>query len=155
VNPAKLVFCNVPARDADSLLPFYGALLGVDPGSFVKNAESPIPQYYEPITGDGVDITITQRNDTREVTATYWAVDDLEGAIKELQAAGGNIASGPERMPDGGATALLLDPEGNFVGLVQLSDQGERYFRAGKFHAEFEDQLQRRREEARAGASSG
>lgn len=152
MNGAQLVFCNVPARDASSLLPFYGALLGID--GFIENTESPIPQYYEPITGDGVDITITQRNDTREVTATYWHVQDINGMISTLKEAGGNVVSGPDRLPDGGQTALLLDPEGNFVGLVQLGEQAQQYFRAGKFRAEFEDNLQRRREEAKAGAHS-
>jgi predicted enzyme related to lactoylglutathione lyase len=154
VNGAQLVFCNVPARSADSLLPFYGELLGIDPGDFVKNQQSPIPQYYEPITGDGVDITITQRNDTREVTVTYWAVEDIESAIERLSGVGGEVVSGPTKIPDGGVTALMLDPEGNFVGLVQLSEQGERYFRAGRFREEFADNLERRREEARSGANA-
>jgi len=152
VNGAKLVFCNVPARDARSLLPFYGKLLGIDPESFVHNPESPIPQYYEPITGDGVDITITQRNDTREVTATYWHVPDIGDAIRSLNEVGGNVVSGPDKMPDGGQTAVLLDPDGNYVGLVQLGERAQGYFRAGEFAGEFEDQLQRRREEAQAGA---
>lgn len=155
MNGAQLVFCNVPARSADSLLPFYGALLGIDPGDFVQNQESPIPQYYEPITGDGVDITITQRNDTREVTVTYWSVEDIQDAINSLSEVGGEVVTGPTEMPDGGQTALLLDPEGNFVGLVQLSDQGKQYFRAGKEHREkSKESLKQRRKEAKSGAKS-
>jgi predicted enzyme related to lactoylglutathione lyase len=152
VYGAQLVFCNVPARDADSVLGFYGALLGIDPKAFVPNKKSPIPQYYEPITGDGVDITITQRNDTREVTATYWHVDDIRAAIKELEGAGGNVVQGPGEIPDGGYNAMMLDPEGNYVGLVQLAETQQEYFRVGKFGEEFEDNLKRRRKEARSGA---
>lgn len=152
MNPAKLVFCNVPARDASSLVSFYSTLIG---SNFVQNTASPIPQYQEAITGDGVDLTLTQRNDTREVTTTYWSVDDMEGAIRDLQGAGGNLIQGPDEMPDGSQNAVLLDPEGNYVGLVQFRPQDtQEYFRTGEFRAELEDHLQRRRKELRSSAKT-
>jgi len=152
VNPAKLVFCNVPARDASSLVPFYSTLIG---SAFVQNTGSPIPQYQEAITGDGVDMTLTQRNDTREVTTTYWSVDDIRGAISDLQNAGAQVVQEPAEMPDGSYNAILLDPEGNYVGLVQFRPEDtQQYFRIGKFFDEFADQLQRRREELRSSAKA-
>jgi predicted enzyme related to lactoylglutathione lyase len=144
---AKLVFCNIPAREPESLLGFYSALLGGD--AFVKNERSPIPQYQEALTYDGIDLTITQRQDTRDVTAAYWAVPDVDRMVDQLKQQGGEVAT-RMKMPNGGASVLMLDPEGNFVGLIQLVEDAHEYFQVGEFGAEIEDALKRRREQLRA-----
>jgi predicted enzyme related to lactoylglutathione lyase len=149
---AQLVFCNIPAREPKSLIGFYSALLGS--GAFVENEHSPIPQYQEALTGDGVDLTITQRQDTRDVTAVYWAVSDVEAMIDQLKKAGGELVEHKDT-PDGGRTAVMLDPEGNFVGLLQLARDAQEYFQVGEFGAEFEDELERRREQLRAAVEGG
>jgi len=146
-NAARLVFCNIPAREPKSLIGFYSALLGSD--AFVQNEHSPIPQYQEALTGDGVDLTITQRQDTRDVTAVYWAVADVEGMIDQLKRQGGELVEHKD-IPDGGRTAVMLDPEGNFVGLIQLAPDAHEYFQVGEFGAESEAALKRRREQLRA-----
>jgi predicted enzyme related to lactoylglutathione lyase len=148
---AKLVFCNIPARDPKSLLGFYSALLGG--GEFVLNRESPIPQYQEAITGDGVDLTITQRQDTRDVTAAYWAVPDVDKMVDQLLGQGGQVAT---RMTtrDNGGTALMLDPEGNFVGLIQLAEDAQKYFLVGEYGAEIQEALEHRREQLKAAVRS-
>lgn len=144
---AQLVFCNIPARDPQTLLEFYSALLGS--GEFVQNQQSPIPQYQEAVTADGVDLTITQRQDTRDVTAVYWAVPKLSDMIGELQQQGGELVS-QLTSSDGGESALMLDPEGNFVGLIQLAGDAHEYFLVGKFGAEADAALERRRKELHA-----
>jgi predicted enzyme related to lactoylglutathione lyase len=149
---AQLVFCNVPTRDAGSLLQFYATLLGIDPGAFVHNTNSPIDQYQTPITGNsGIDLLITQRNDNREVTTTYWSVPDLAAAIQELTSQGGvQVEEG--QASDGSKSAVLLDPEGNYIGLVQLAQHAEEYFRLGR--VEGDDQLARRRKQLRSAVGS-
>ena len=151
----QLVFCNVPARDASSLLQFYATLLGIDSGAFVHNENSPIDQYETPISTSGIDLLLTQRSDNREVTTTYWAVPDINAAIDELKNQGGEVVSGPTEMPDGGTSAALLDPEGNYVGIVQLADHSHEYFQLGKFGAEDEDRVAQRRKQLRSAVSAG
>jgi predicted enzyme related to lactoylglutathione lyase len=148
-NSPELTFINVPARDPSSLVPFYNRLLGAE---FVQNDQSPMPQWYAPVTADGVDLTITQRSDARDVTAVYWGVSDINAAIEALQGQGGELISPPAPTPDGGQAALMLDPEGNPIGLLELTEQSAKYFRAGEYGAEFQEALERRREEAQAGA---
>jgi predicted enzyme related to lactoylglutathione lyase len=148
-NGSQLVFCNVPARDTSALVPFYATLLGVDIGSFVHNKHSPIDQYETAISASGIDLLVTQRNEDREVTTTYWAVRDIKAAIQELtEKQGGHLVSGPTKMPDGGITAALLDPEGNYAGLVQLAEHAQEYFQLGKL--EDDDRLRRRRKQLRS-----
>jgi predicted enzyme related to lactoylglutathione lyase len=146
---SQLVFCNVPARDAGALVPFYSTLLDVDTSAFVHNGESPIDQYETPITGSGIDLLVSLRNEDREVTTTYWAVSDIRAAIQQLtESEGGVLVAGPTEMPDGGTTAALLDPEGNYVGLVQLAGHAKKYFRFGEVHRD--ERLRRRRKQLRA-----
>lgn len=151
-NGSRLIFCNVPARDTSSLLQFYATLLGIDTGTFVHNTHSPVDQYETPISASGIDLLITQRNENREVTTTYWAVPGIKEAIEELTERGGEVVSGPTKMPDGGATAALLDPEGNYVGLVQLADHAQEYFRLGKLEAD--ERLTRRRKQLRSAVAA-
>ena len=150
---SKLIFCNVPARDASALLEFYATLLGIDAGTFVHNTHSPIDQYETPISARGIDLLITKRNENQEVTTTYWAVLDIVEAIQELTERGGEVVSGPTKMPDGGLTANLLDPEGNYVGLVQLADHAREYFQIGK--VEPDDRLTQRRKQLRSAVGAG
>jgi predicted enzyme related to lactoylglutathione lyase len=146
---SQLVFCNVPARDTSPLLKFYATMLGIDPGTFVHNKHSPVDQYETPVTASGIDLLITRRYDNREVTTTYWAVPDIKAAIQELtENQGGELVSGPTNMPDGSVTAALLDPEGNYVGLVQLADHAEEYFGVGTLAAD--DRRMRRRKQLRS-----
>ena len=144
----QLVFCNIPARDPASLVDFYSTLLGGD--AFVENQQSPIPQYQEALTGDGVDLTITQRQDARDVTTAYWSVPDVDAMCEQLAGQGGEIVSPPADTPDGGRMAVVLDPGGNFVGLIQVAEHAQEYFQVGRFGAEFEDGLERRREQLKA-----
>jgi hypothetical protein len=127
-------------------------LLGGD--AFVQNVKSPIPQYQEALTGDGVDLTITQRQDTRDVTAAYWAVPNVDEMVDQLMKQGGEVATRVDT-PDGGRTALMLDPEGNFFGLIQLPEDAHEYFQVGEFGAESEDELNRRREQLKAAVERG
>jgi predicted enzyme related to lactoylglutathione lyase len=149
---AKLVFCNIPARQPNSLLGFYNALLGGD--AFVQNEKSPVPQYQEALTGDGVDLTITQRQDTRDVTAAYWAVANLDEIVEQLMKQGGEVATRMDT-PDGGRTALMLDPEGNFFGLIELPEDAHEYFQVGTFAAASKGELERRRKQLRAAVERG
>jgi predicted enzyme related to lactoylglutathione lyase len=151
-NGSRLIFCNVPARDTGSLLQFYATLLGIDADAFVHNKHSPIDQYETPISASGIDLLITQRNENREVTTTYWAVSSIKEAIQELTERGGEVVSGPTKMPDGGATAALLDPEGNYVGLVEVADHAQEYFRLGKLEAD--ERLTRRRKQLRSAVAA-
>jgi predicted enzyme related to lactoylglutathione lyase len=145
---AQLLFCNIPARQPQSLVGFYSTLLGAG-DSFVENQQSPIPQYQEALTGDGVDLTISQRQDTRDVTTAYWSVSDIDDMIGRLTQLGGEIVTPPTDTPDGGRTAMVLDPEGNFVGLMQVPEESHEYFQLGKFGAELTDEVERRREQLR------
>lgn len=49
----------------------------------------------------------------------YIAVDDLNAALKTVEAAGGRKISDPMDIPNGPSIAMFADPEGHMIGLVK------------------------------------
>jgi predicted enzyme related to lactoylglutathione lyase len=49
----------------------------------------------------------------------YVAVPDLQAALDKAVELGGQIATQPMDVPDGPTIAHLLDPNGNFIGLMK------------------------------------
>jgi predicted enzyme related to lactoylglutathione lyase len=169
---ASLVLCNVPTADSIQARAFYNSLLGV--GEFAPTPNEDVAEsYFAPISDDGIDLTITSRYDDSERLTCYFAVEDLNAAITELTAAGGRLAvpprtvsAGSERAqrlrrarggargsefgPSVGTMAVMLDPDGNHVGLMQIQEEAaRRHFRAGRFARPIPDSDVREFEEAR------
>jgi predicted enzyme related to lactoylglutathione lyase len=172
---AKVVLINVPTTDFDRSLKFYSTLLGVDPGRFVRNERSAVEQYYLPVSADGIDLTITDKQDSRETTITYYAVDSLEDTMKTLLEGGGLVVMDPVPLPGRdaattadararrrpptqrppGRTALMVDPDGNYLGLLELVDESaQEYFRLGKHREAVQELLEQRIEMAAQGATA-
>jgi predicted enzyme related to lactoylglutathione lyase len=129
---SKLVICNIPTTNSDAAQRFYGALLG---GGEFAPAPNKADSFYRPISRDGIDLTITRRHDDHESWTCYFAVENLDRAIEELSSAGGEIVVKPQAVAsasgDGevGRTAVMLDPDKNHVGLIELTDDdAQQYF---------------------------
>jgi predicted enzyme related to lactoylglutathione lyase len=162
----SIALLNIPTTDFERSLPFYAQLLKIDPSEFIKNTHSKIEQYHYPVSGDGLDLSVSQKNDTRDTTIMYFAVDDLGRTIDDLCEAGGKLIMDPRNMPEEngakaddkaslGKTALMVDPDGNYIGLMELTDeQGQRYFRQGPYAEEMAGLLRERIELAQRGATA-
>ena len=144
---AKLVICNVPSKDFDKARRFYSALLGSD--DFVRGPNRAVESYNRPLSPDGIDLAITERYDAREGFTCYFAVNNLDQTIEMLSELGGSVVSKPADIPapDGrermAQMAVMLDPDGNHVGLVQLGGLAHGHFRIGQFQRPLEpDQVE-------------
>lgn len=161
---AQLVICNVPSTKYEESMRFYGALLGSD--DFAPAPNDKVDSYFRPISEDGIDLTITQRYDDSERLTCYFAVASLDEALKELRELGGEVVVEPRPVTAGRATqgalkageavgrmAVMLDPDGNHVGLIELvAESALEHFRAGPYQRALgEDQL-RGLEEAQGAA---
>jgi predicted enzyme related to lactoylglutathione lyase len=147
----KLVLVNAPTRDSEKSRSFYGALLGAE---FAQGFNPNVASWWTPLLR-GVDFTITMRYDDRERLTPYFAVENLEAAIKDLEAHGGqcvvpprDVVFGPEQAREAyvaeqkkeghdlkpnqvktvGRMAVLLDPDLNHVGLIQVAPDAKRHF---------------------------
>lgn len=134
---SSLVMCNVPTVDGSRAQAFYGALIGTD--EFAPGRNPNVQSYWTPISRAGIDLTLTQRYDDQERVTPYFAVDDLDEAITQLVELGGEVVQRAESIPDApgserkklGRMAVLLDPDRNHVGIIEIDDpEARRHFRA-------------------------
>jgi predicted enzyme related to lactoylglutathione lyase len=151
----KLAFISVAAGNPDVVRSFYEKFFGI---SFAATLGTTLT-YQAPIDENGIDMMIGPQHDPKDSVIAYYAVDDINAAINEAKAAGGKVLWGPMGLPiapaqqaaykglvekfhpgDAKSTtdwstlghgALIADPVGNPVGLVQLAPHAVSHFNAG------------------------
>ncbi len=152
----KLIQCNVATKNIAKSLDFYSMLFPALP--FARSLADGIESYHQPISSDGIQLTISQQQADGEQIICYFAVDDLDATIKTLEQAGGSVLVAPFTLPiavavkaeydnqvkqnhpevtqlqdDVGRSAILQDPDGNLFGLTELQPQAHSLFNYGKF----------------------
>ena len=161
---ASLIICNIPAHDTKESRRFWGSLLGIE--EFARGLNPGIESYFAPISEDGIDLNITQRQQELEGVGLYFAVDNLEETVRRLEELGGKIQYGPAPVAIGpeeakreyvkdskaaghdvgdsvGTMVVMLDPDRVTFGLIQLADNAREHFRVGVSHRPLElDQLE-------------
>jgi predicted enzyme related to lactoylglutathione lyase len=99
-----------PVADLEKAKATYIALLGMEP-----TADSP---YYVGFEAEGQQIGLVPNSDMTSPIA-YWHVDDIEGKLAEVTAAGGALKEAPKDVGGGRLVATFTDPDGNVLGLIQ------------------------------------
>jgi predicted enzyme related to lactoylglutathione lyase len=145
---AKLIACNVPTKNSAAARKFYDALFGGQ--DFARSLNDKHESHFRPISQDGVTLTIAARQNDREPITCMFAVDNLDETVHQLEAAGGKVVVNPTPMPISGSAqavkvfheavaaasntmgrfATMLDPDGNYLGLMQLDDSMQPHFKA-------------------------
>ena len=150
---AKLVICSVPTKNSAASQKFYNALFGGE--DFARSLNDKIESYFRPISQDGVNLTVTARQNDREPITVYFAVDNLDQTIKALEAAGGKVIVNSTPVPvsgkpeaikalgaihgaqppsTAGQFATMQDPDGNYLGLMQLEGHVQTLLHAEPAH---------------------
>lgn len=161
---ASLIICNIPAHRTEASRRFWGSLLGID--EFARGLNPGVESYFAPISEDGIDLNITQRFDELEGVALYFAVENLDETVLELEGLGGErktevltVKIGPDeakrayeedakaagfKVGDSiGTMVVMLDPDRNTVGLIQLEEHARPHFRVGRHqHSLGQDQVE-------------
>jgi predicted enzyme related to lactoylglutathione lyase len=149
---AKLVMCGVPTKNSATAQKFYNTLLGGN--DFARSLNDKIESCFRPISEDGVTLSIVARQNDREPITCWFAVDNLDDTVRQLEAAGGKVVVKSTPMPvsappqakkffedavtsrgeqptaSSGNFATMLDPDQNYVGLMQLDGPTKTHFRA-------------------------
>ncbi len=108
------VFAGIPTADLAVALPWYERLLGRPPTMRPHDKEA-----VWQLTDTGLIYVVEDPPRAGRSLVTL-IVDDLDRWIAEIQQRG--IAVGPvERMGPGARKALVVDPDGNELGLAQTS----------------------------------
>jgi len=149
----KLAVINLPAGDPEKLSGFYSTLLGIE---LTRSPTDETHSYSAPISEDGVYLSVKKKERSEEGILALFAVDNLENVVAAFQAAGGKLVSkhalpispsvkeeyakgyqklyGPldRAVPDTmGVSAVVVDPEGNRIGLMEIEEHAQVMFRVG------------------------
>ncbi len=151
--PTKLIFCDFPSSNTQQALQFYGALLGIPASDFAHNPTDQGESYHYLISPDGIELMVSARRNQGQTVSCFFAVDDLDATLSQLQSAGGTVvvkpapvqmasaalptyksaAHGQQVTGNMGQFAIVRDPDGNTVGMVQLSSEAQHHFQFGHY----------------------
>jgi predicted enzyme related to lactoylglutathione lyase len=148
---SSLAFINIPSDDPAKSRAFFEKLFGIDLVPSLWSEES----YHAPISADGIDLDINVRHTPQESTTAFLAVADLDGAIQLATNSGGRVLWGPDDLAipkedvqayqaalkemegmEGsdslGRAAVILEPGGSQIGLVELEEHAHQHFAFGR-----------------------
>lgn len=151
----KLISINIPLSKGEASRKFYSALTGLEAARALSDS---VEAYNIPLTHDGTWLWLTLPQDAKDTyPVAYFAVDDLQAAVKTVQDNGGQVLYGPMDMPISaslkdqyqqrlkelnvdepitdtfGSCQLVKDPNGVVVGLVQVEPHSHIYYGLGKY----------------------
>jgi lactoylglutathione lyase len=117
-------------RDLEAMRAFYVASLGGESGARYHNPRTGLTTYFISF-GDGCRIELMQRPEVEarrpegrmagfaHVALALGGRDAVDSAVEALRHRGARIESGPRTTGDGYYEAVILDPEGNQIELVE------------------------------------
>jgi uncharacterized protein len=121
---ANIAHFMIPADDVDRAKHFYRALLGWkieptgNPGDPAMMAQM---QYHDIVTGSVKEGQLNTgglyKRHMDENLLTFVEVEDIHGVLANVEKLGGRIILPKEEIRGVGLTAMILDSEGNTIGL--------------------------------------
>jgi predicted enzyme related to lactoylglutathione lyase len=162
---ANLIIFSTPASNVSESRRFYETLLGVD---LVRNLEDR-ESYHTPVSEDGIDLFVGPKRHPAEQPMATFAVDDLDSTLRDLQQVGGQVVWGPQviAMDDQaeeiyarsydtlnrselrrggpqasarmGRTAIVQDPDGRAIGVMELAEHLQEHFQDGRYRKPLRD----------------
>jgi len=104
-----------PVKDLERAKAVFTTLLGAEP-----HTDQP---YYVGYNVDGQEFALDPNGHGKGLTGPvpYWSVDDITGRISALVEAGARVLQEPTNVGGGRQTAVLVDADGNHIGLMQDS----------------------------------
>ncbi len=102
-----------PVADLNAAKKVFTTLLGAQP-----HTDQP---YYVGYNVDGQEIALDPNGHRKGLTGAtpYWSVDDLEATVAALTAAGATVSQQPTAVGGGRTVAVLVDADGNMIGVMQ------------------------------------
>jgi uncharacterized protein len=115
---APVVWFEVAGRDLDALRQFYSGLFG---WRIELDSAAPMPHG---VVSTGADAGIpggvyAPGEAVGSYVSFYVAVDDLDGSLRQAEGLGAKVAQSPTALADGSRVAMVNDPEGHRIGLIQ------------------------------------
>ena len=115
---------DIPAADPEALSAFYSNLFG---WKIEKIGADPMPYWLIQTApeGQGVGGGIGRKMDPSQRPTNYILVESIDDFAQRAVQLGGTLVQPKMEVPGWGYLALVLDPEGNPVGLWENPEQSE------------------------------
>lgn len=160
---AVITLVNVPSDHPQKTADFYEKLLNIELAAALSDQEV----YHTPISEDGIDLNVSSRHSPQEGVTTFFSVRDLDAVIATAKQMGAQVVWGPADLTIPAADfqaykdgmqkvaniqvttahlcrgAILLEPGGTQVGLVQLEEHAHSHFKVGKFYRPLSDEQEK------------
>lgn len=111
----RVVHFEIPCDDPEKTIAFFKEAFG---WNFQQFGEE---KYWLAMTGDesapGINGAVMKKKDPRQPIVNSIKVDDIDAAVKKVEAAGGKIVVPKNVVPTVGWLAFFTDPDGNIHGL--------------------------------------
>lgn len=128
---AKVVHFEIPADDLDRAKNFYGSVFGwqlqtmpmPQGGEYTSVVTTPVdPQTQMPTEPGSINGGMVQRDDLASAVPVITVdVEDIDNALREIEANGGSTVTPRTAIQGMGAFAYFKDPEGNVMGLWETT----------------------------------
>ncbi|QDC11686.1 VOC family protein [Oceanicola sp. D3] len=117
-----LVWCEIPVRDLDAAIEYYGKVLG-NPLAKDESGANPIAMLpvKSPMDGTAGHLYPGKPAGDGNGVTVHLAVPALETALERVLEAGGRVLPGIIPIPFG-RFAYTVDPDGNSIGLFETKD---------------------------------
>jgi predicted enzyme related to lactoylglutathione lyase len=119
--PGEFCWVDLATTDVDGAKAFYNGLLGVEAVDAPGDPEE--TGGYGFLMKDGKmigGIGPVQSDEGHPAWSSYIKVEDTDAMAQAVKEAGGEVFFGPADLPnDSGRVAMLRDPEGAFIGVIQ------------------------------------
>jgi hypothetical protein len=130
MNP--VIHFEMPATDSSRMIKFYEKAfgwktqqLGPEMGGYVVVSTTETDEKNRPKNPGAINGGFFQKSDDNQYPSVVVAVDNINEAIKAVNAAGGKVIGGhlkdgqPDEIPGVGLYASFIDTEGNRVSMLQ------------------------------------
>jgi uncharacterized protein len=116
-EPGRVGWHELLAADREKAFGFYAELFGWQRAGVATNLAEPSQLFS---VGGATIGGVSAKSPALPIPfwLYYFNVDDIDAAEKRVRAAGGEITSGPARVPDGSWMVTCTDPEGAMFALV-------------------------------------
>lgn len=119
-NPGKFVWADLFTADPDAATTFYTKLFGWTSTTLFQKGKvyTVLSNAGHPVAGI---VPRSRGKDRPSRWIGYVAVNDAAGAVAKVTTAGGTVRAPARNFPDRGTQAIVSDPEGSTVGILQSS----------------------------------
>lgn len=116
---ARVVHFEFPSTDVAASRKFYETVFGWKIEPYPGDMEYMLVATGEPGT-PGIDGAIGGPANDVHGTVNTVSVDDIDDALRKVQANGGQIVHPKDEIPNVGLVAYVREPGGNFFGIIQM-----------------------------------